>query len=153
MTTLFLHADINNCYASIFRIFKPELNGVPLVVLSNNDGAVISRSNEAKDLGIRMAQPFFEAKPIIDKHQVRVYSSNYPLFHDMSTRFHRTLGTFSPKQEIYSIDEGFLDLGNFYHTDLQQYGFTIKQTVWKWLGLPICVGIAPTKTLAKLGLL
>jgi DNA polymerase V len=97
-----------------------------------------------------MGQPLFEAKPIIDKYQVRVYSSNYPLFHDLSTRFHRTLGTFSPNQEIYSIDEGFLDLGNFYNTDLQQYGRDIKQTVWKWLGLPICVGIAPTKTLAKL---
>jgi DNA polymerase V len=150
MTNLFLHADINNCYASIFRIFKPELNGVPLVVLSNNDGSIIARSQEAKDLGIQMGQPLFEAKPIIDKHQVQVYSSNYPLFHDLSTRFHRTLGTFSPNQEIYSIDEGFLDLGNFYNTDLQQYGRDIKQTVWKWLGLPICVGIAPTKTLAKL---
>ncbi|KAA5541970.1 Y-family DNA polymerase [Adhaeribacter rhizoryzae] len=150
MTSLFLHADINNCYASIFRIFKPELNGVPLVVLSNNDGSIIARSQEAKDLGIKMGQPYFEAKPIIEKHQVHVYSSNYPLFHDMSTRFHHTLGTFSPNQEIYSIDEGFLDLGNFYNTNLQQYGSTIKQTVWKWLGLPICVGIAPTKTLAKL---
>jgi len=150
MTSLFLHADINNCYASIFRIFKPELNGVPIVVLSNNDGSIIARSQEAKDLGIKMGQPFFEAKPIIEKHRVEVYSSNYPLFHDMSTRFHHTLGTFSPNQEIYSIDEGFLDLGNFYNTDLQQYGCTIKQTVWKWLGLPICVGIAPTKTLAKL---
>ncbi|QMU26552.1 Y-family DNA polymerase [Adhaeribacter radiodurans] len=150
MTSLFLHADINNCYASIFRIFNPELTGKPIIVLSNNDGSIIARSQEAKDLGIKMGQPFFEAKAIIDKHQIQVYSSNYPLFHDLSTRFHNTLGTFSPNQEIYSIDEGFLDLGNFYNTNLQQYGRTIKQTVWKWLGLPICVGIAPTKTLAKL---
>lgn len=150
MTNLFLHADINNCYASIFRIFKPELTGKPVIVLSNNDGSIIARSQEAKDLGIKMGQPLFEAKPIIDQYQVQVYSSNYPLFHDMSTRFHQTLGTFSPHQEIYSIDEGFLDLGNFYGTNLPQYGRTIKDTVWKWLGLPICVGIAPTKTLAKL---
>lgn len=150
MTSLFLHADINNCYASIFRIFKPELNGVPVVVLSNNDGSIIARSQEAKDLGIKMAQPFFEARPIIEKYGVQVFSSNYALFHDISTRFHDTLGTFSPNQEIYSIDEGFLDLGNFYQTDLKAYGQKVKDTVFKWLGLPICVGIAPTKTLAKL---
>jgi len=150
MTGLKLHADINNCYASIFRIFMPELNGEPLAVLSNNDGSIIARSQEAKDLGIIMGQPLFEAKPIIDRYGVKVLSSNYPLFHDMSTRFHHTLGTFSPSQEIYSIDEGFLDVSNFYKTDLNEYGCTIKKTVWKWLGLPICVGIAPTKTLAKL---
>lgn len=150
MSQLFLLADINNCYASIFKNFMPELKNRPIVVLSNNDGSIIARSQEAKDLGIKMGQPYFEVRPIIEKNGVQVFSSNYALFHDMSVRFHATVGQFAPVQEIYSIDESFLEVGNLYNVDLKEYGHRIKSTVWKWLGLPICIGIAPTKTLAKL---
>lgn len=109
----------------------PELKNVPVVVLSNNDGSIISRSQGAKDLGIKMGQPFFEAKPVIKKNGVRVFSSNYTLFHDMSVRFHATVGQFAPEQEIYSIDESFLEVGNLYNVDLKEYGQRIKATVWK----------------------
>lgn len=150
MTSLFALCDCNNFYCSVMRVFRPELNGVPVVVLSNNDGSIIARSNEAKALGLQMGQPFFEAKPTIDKYKVAYFSSNYTLIGDMSARVHNTLGRFTPNMEIYSIDEAFLDLGGFKGVDVPEYAHTIRSTVRKWTGIPISVGAAPTKTLAKL---
>ncbi|WP_299761417.1 Y-family DNA polymerase [uncultured Pontibacter sp.] len=150
MTSLFALVDCNNFYCSVMRVFHPELNNVPVVVLSNNDGSIIARSNEAKALGLQMGQPFFEAKSTIDKYNVVYFSSNYTLIGDMSARVHRTLARFTPNMEIYSIDEAFLDLGGFKGIDIPDYARTIRNTVKKWTGIPVSIGVAPTKTLAKL---
>ncbi|MDX5347096.1 MAG: Y-family DNA polymerase [Hymenobacteraceae bacterium] len=150
MTSLFALVDCNNFYASCERAFKPELNGVPVVILSNNDGCIIARSNEAKALGIKMGEPAFKARDIIEQHQVRVFSSNYTFYGDMSRRVMSILATFTPSIEIYSIDEAFLDLGNFYGTDLIEYGQNMRKTVLDCTSIPISVGVAKTKTLAKL---
>ncbi|WP_242918040.1 Y-family DNA polymerase [Pontibacter liquoris] len=150
MTSLFALVDCNNFYASCERVFNPGLEGKPVVILSNNDGCVIARSNEAKALGLKMGQPVFQVQELIEKHQVQVFSSNYELYGDMSARVVETLSQFSPHLEVYSIDESFLDLGNFYQTDLTAYAKNIKETVGQWTGIPVAVGVAPTKTLAKL---
>lgn len=142
--------DCNNFYASCERIFQPKLEGKPIVVLSNNDGCVVARSNEVKALGIKMGVPFFQIQDLAKRHNIAAFSSNYSLYADMSNRVMSMLSQFSPHQEVYSIDECFLDLTGFSHLDLAEYGQTIRQRVHKWLGLPVCVGIAPTKTLAKL---
>jgi len=142
--------DCNNFYCSCERVFNPKLEGRPVIVLSNNDGCAISRSEEAKSLGIAMASPAFMMKNLIEKHHVAVYSSNYTLYGDMSQRIMETLALFAPKIELYSIDEAFLDLNEMWHTDLLQIGFDIRRTIRKNIGIPVSIGIAPTKTLAKI---
>ncbi|MHA6248094.1 Y-family DNA polymerase [Pontibacter sp. CAU 1760] len=148
-TTRFALVDCNSFYASCERVFRPELNGRPVVVLSNNDGCVIARSNEAKALGIKMGTPYFEVKSLIKKEGVEVFSSNYELYGDMSRRVANTLAQFTPNLEIYSIDECFLDLSHLKPEEEQAYGQQIRQTVLQWTGIPVSVGIAGTKTLAK----
>ena len=140
--------DCNNFYASCERVFNPALNGKPVVVLSNNDGCVIARSNEAKSLGIPMGAPAFEYESVFRRNDVKVFSANFPLYGDMSRRVMSLLSNFSPQQEIYSIDECFLNLQEL-QTDLQQYGLQMKSRVEKGTGIPISIGIAPTKALAK----
>ena len=120
MTSLFAIVDCNNFYASCERIFNPSLEGKPVVVLSNNDGCIIARSNEAKALGLQMGQPIFEVKELVERHRVQVFSSNYELYGDMSARVVETLSQFTPHLEVYSIDESFLDLGDFYNIDLNK---------------------------------
>ena len=142
--------DCNNFYVSCERVFNPKLNGKPVVVLSNNDGCVIARSNEAKALGIRMGAPWFQVREFARQEGIVAYSSNYALYADMSNRVMTILARFSPRQEVYSIDECFLDLGGFQQGNLQHYGQQIRNTVRRWTGLPVCVGIGATKTLAKL---
>ncbi len=142
--------DGNNFYVSCERVFNPKLEGRPVVVLSNNDGCVVARSNEAKALDIGMGVPLFKVRDIIRKNRVVVLSSNYTLYGDMSQRMMAVVRQFSPRQEIYSIDESFIDLSGFGEKDLRDYGQQIRQRVRRWTGIPTCVGIAPTKTLAKL---
>jgi len=141
--------DGNNFYVSCERVFNPKLEGKPVVVLSNNDGCIISRSNEAKALGLKMAEPVFKRKEIIEKNSVVVFSSNYTLYGDMSNRMMKTLQTFSPDIEVYSIDEAFINLKGI-QTDLTEYAHRIKATIQKNIGIPVGVGIANTKTLAKI---
>ena len=142
--------DCNNFYVSCERLFNPKLEGRPVIVLSNNDGCAVSRSDEAKALGIEMATPAFMARDIIEKNHVAVFSSNYTLYGDISDRVMKTLGSFVPRLEIYSIDEAFLDVHDLDYTDLLELGLQIKMAVKKNVGIPVCVGIAPTKTLAKM---
>lgn len=142
--------DCNNFYASCERLFRPELNGKPIVVLSNNDGCVISRSNEAKALGIRMGVPAFEIKKEIEEFNIHVFSSNYCLYGDLSRRVMQTLEQFASDIEVYSIDEAFLSFKDFEHYDLFDYANTIVRTVHKATGIPISIGIAPTKALSKI---
>ena len=149
MTSWFGLIDCNNFYASCERVFNAFLNGKPVVVLSNNGGCVVARSNEAKALGIKMGVPAFEIKHLVRKHGIHVLSSNYELYGDMSRRVVDTLLHFTPHLEVYSIDESFLDLGDFYNVNLQDYARTMKDTVRLWTGIPVVVGVAPTKTLAK----
>jgi len=139
--------DINNFYVSCERLFNPHLIDQPVVVLSNNDGCVISRSNEAKKLGIKMGIPLFKIKNFLNEKKVNILSSNYPLYADMSFRTMHVLSSFADLQEIYSIDECFLDLGG--QKNLDAIGRLIRKRLLQWLGMPVCVGIAPTKTLAK----
>jgi DNA polymerase V len=147
---MFALVDCNNFYASCERVFNPALNGKPVVVLSNNDGCVIARSNEAKALGIPMGAPSFEYEKLFVKYQVNVFSSNYALYGDMSTRVMNILSTYSPNIEIYSIDEAFLKLEGFeQHYNLEAYSKEIIQNVTRSTGIPISIGIAPTKSLAK----
>lgn len=141
--------DCNNFYASCERVFNPALEGKPIVVLSNNDGCVVARSNEAKALGIPMGAAAFEYQNLFNKHQVKVFSSNYALYSDMSSRVMEILSTYTPDIEIYSIDEAFLKLEGFEHFDLQEYSKEIQTKVKQWTGIPVCIGIAPTKSLAK----
>lgn len=140
--------DCNNFYVSCERVFRPDLAQKPVVVLSNNDGCVVSRSNEAKALGIAMGQPWFTQKAWAAAHGVVALSSNYALYADMSNRVMSILQTYAPRWEIYSIDECFLDLSGMPH--LKQITQDIHQRIRQWTGLPVCVGIGPTKTLAKL---
>ena len=140
--------DCNNFYASCERVFNPSLVGKPIVVLSNNDGCVIARSNEAKKLGIPMGAPAYQYKDTFEKCNIRVFSANFPLYGDMSRRVMSILSTYSPQQEIYSIDECFLNLSDM-NIDFFEYGLKMKNQVEKWTGIPISVGIAPTKALAK----
>ncbi len=139
--------DCNNFYASCERLFNPTLNNCPVVVLSNNDGCVIARSNEAKRLGIPMGAPAFEYRYTFERHRVAVFSANFPLYGDISQRVMNILATYSPNWEIYSIDECFLDLSGI--EPLREYGLEMRARVNRWVGIPISVGIAPTKTLAK----
>ena len=141
--------DVNNFYVSCERAFNPSLKSKPVVVLSNNDGCAISRSNEAKELGIKMGVPWFKCQELARQYQIQGLSSNYALYADMSNRVMNILRDFSPNQEVYSIDECFLDLTGF-NKDLKEYGQEMRSRILKWTGLPVCVGIGSTKTLAKL---
>lgn len=150
LKSVFALADANSFYASVEKVFRPELEGQPIVVLSNNDGCVIAQTKEAKAvLDIRMARPWFELEEEARRHGVVVFSSNYELYASMSNRFMATLRQFAPRQEVYSIDESFLDMTGI-NKDLSAYGQEIKTTVKQWTGLPICVGFGHSKTLAKL---
>ena len=140
--------DCNNFYVSCERVFNPKLENVPVVVLSNNDGCVVARSNEAKELGISMGVPFFKVEHLQKEKGLVALSSNYPLYGEMSNRVMRLIGDFAPRQEVYSIDESFLLVGGM--PAILETAKTLKATVKQHLGLPVCVGIAPTKTLAKL---
>lgn len=142
--------DVNNFYVSCERVFNPKLRNRPVVVLSNNDGCVISRSAEAKSLGIAMGAPWFQIRKFTEQENVFVLSSNYALYADMSDRVMSLLRQFSPVQEIYSIDESFLDLSGFSHVDLTAYAQKLRQTVLQGTDLPVCVGIGSSKTLAKM---
>jgi DNA polymerase V len=139
--------DCNSFYCSCERVFRPDLEGHPVIVLSNNDGCAIAMSTEAKALGVTMGTPYFQLKPLIRQAGIAVFSSNYELYGDLSRRVMSVLGTFSPIQEIYSIDESFLDLTGF--RNLDAYARTIRATVKQWTGIPVSVGVGPTKTLAK----
>lgn len=147
---MFALVDCNNFYVSCERVFRPDLNGKPVVVLSNNDGCVISRSNEAKALGIPMGAPAFKNEEIFIKNSVHVFSSNYALYGDLSARVMQILSEYTPDVEVYSIDEAFLSFKGFEHLDICSEGYDMRAKVMKWLGIPICVGFAPTKTLAKI---
>ncbi len=142
--------DCNNFYVSCERVFDPSLNGKPIIVLSNNDGCAISRSNEAKAIGIKMGVPVFMIGDLIKKNNIKVFSSNYTLYGDMSQRVMTLLSQFATKTEIYSIDESFLFFNDFGKIDLGKYGQKIIQTVKRSTGIPVSMGIAPTKTLAKM---
>ena len=141
--------DCNNFYASCERAFNPSLNGMPVVVLSNNDGCVIARSGEAKLLGIPMGAPAFEYQYLFERNKVHVFSANFALYGDMSNRVMSILANYSPEQEIYSIDECFLNLEGM-NRDLTEYGLMMRKQVLKCTGIPVSVGIAPTKALSKL---
>lgn len=141
--------DCNNFYVSCERLFQPKLEGRPVVVLSNNDGCVVSRSAEVKALGINMAVPWFQLKDIAKRHGIVAFSSNYTLYADLSNRVMSILSQFSPDQEVYSIDESFLDLTGMTN-DHTVYGQTMRRTIKTCVGIPVCVGIASSKTLAKL---
>ncbi|MDD4961612.1 MAG: hypothetical protein PHX07_05195, partial [Candidatus Marinimicrobia bacterium] len=139
--------DCNNFYASCERVFDPGLNGKPVVVLSNNDGCVIARSNEAKALGIPMGAPLFQYRQLIEAKQVRVFSSNFALYGDMSRRVMNILSESARDIEIYSIDEAFLDLGKGSDTELLQTAQKLRKKVLQYTGIPVSIGVAPSKTL------
>ncbi len=141
--------DCNNFYASCERVFQPQYNGKPVVILSNNDGCVISRSNEAKEVGVPMGAPEFKIRELLKDKNVKVFSSNYPLYGDLSNRVMKTLEAFTPNLEIYSIDEAFLNFDGMSISDYHDYGIQMKKRLQKWVGIPVCVGFAPTKALSK----
>lgn len=147
---MFALADCNNFFASCERVFRPELNGKPVIVLSNNDGCAVARSNEAKALGIKMGDPLFKIRDIVEKNGVAVFSSNFALYGDMSRRVQEVLRGFAPSTEVYSIDESFLDLTGLPVADYDAYAKEISRTCWRMTALPVSVGIAPSKTLAKI---
>ena len=150
MTKIFALVDCNNFYASCERVFNPALQKRPVVVLSNNDGCIIARSNEAKALGIPMGAPYYQNKELMKKNGVVVFSSNYQFYGDMSLRVMDSLRLFVPDMEVYSIDEAFLRLDSFAHHDLFDMAVTIRTKLHQWTGIPTSLGIAPTKTLAKI---
>jgi DNA polymerase V len=141
--------DCNSFYVSCERLFNPAIAKKPVIVLSSNDGCVISRSMEAKTLGIKMGEPYFKVKKIVKENNVKTFSTNFALYGDMSRRVMKTLKQFSPQMEIYSIDEAFLDLSSIKDEDLLEHGYKIRSTILKWTGIPTSIGIAKTKTLSK----
>ena len=138
--------DCNSFYAACERLFKPSLHGKPVVVLSNNDGCIVSRTDEAKELGIRMAEPYYQNKLAIERNKVAVFSSNYHLYGDISQRVMETLRTLSPSVEVYSVDESFLDLTGINENKLYDYALFLKRTTELWTGIPVSVGIARIST-------
>ncbi len=150
MQQLFALVDANNFYVSCERVFRPDLVGKPVAVLSNNDGCIVARSQEVKDFGIKMGVPLFQIQQLVNQHQIQLFSSNYTLYADMSARVMSTLEEFAPSLEVYSIDEAFLDLTGVCHRDPIAYGHRIKKAVVRATGIPVCVGMGPTKTLTKL---
>jgi DNA polymerase V len=147
---MFALADCNNFFVSCERVFRPDLQGKPVIVLSNNDGCAIARSNEAKALGIRMGDPLFKIKDIVEKHHITVFSGNMALYGDMSQRVRWVLEDYAPSIEVYSIDEAFLDLRGVDNVDFDAYAKEISAKCWKMTSIPVSVGISPTKTLAKI---
>ena len=147
---MFALADCNNFFASCERVFRPDLQGKPVIVLSNNDGCAIARSNEAKALGIRMGDPLFKIRHLVEKHGIAVFSGNMALYGEMSQRVRWVLEEFAPSVEVYSIDEAFLDLRGISNIDFDTYAKEISARCWKMTSIPVSVGIAPTKTLAKI---
>lgn len=145
-----LHTDVNSAYASMERVFNPKLRDRPVCILSNNDGCIVALTKDAKALGIKRGTPYFKVRDLCEKHDVAVLSSNYELYDAMSSRFHRIVAGFGPVHEAYSIDEAFLDLTGVECESHTTVGRALKERILKWIGLPVCVGIAPTKTLAKL---
>jgi DNA polymerase V len=143
-------SDGNSFYCSCERVFDPKLARVPVIVLSNNDGCAIARTQEAKDLGIRMGEPWFKIRQLCRSQGVRVYSSNYALYGDMSARVNEVYRRFSPRIEIYSIDESFVDLSDVRESEREELARDMRETVRQWTGIPTCVGIGPTRTLSKL---
>ncbi|MFH6972289.1 Y-family DNA polymerase [Flavobacterium petrolei] len=141
--------DCNNFYASCERVFQPKFNGKPVAILSNNDGCVISRSNEAKAVGVPMGAPAFQIKELVKEKNVQLFSSNYALYGDLSNRVMAILGQFTPNLEIYSIDEAFLNFDGLTISDYHDYGIQMKTRVQKWVGIPVCIGFAETKALSK----
>ena len=141
--------DCNSFYVSCERLFNPSIDKKPVIVLSSNDGCVISRSTEAKILGIKMGEPYFKVKKIVKENNVKTFSTNFALYGDISRRVMKTLKQFSPQMEIYSIDEAFLDLSSVKNEDLLEHGYKIRETILKWTGIPTSIGIAKTKTLSK----
>jgi len=141
--------DCNAFYVSCERLFNPSIEKKPVVVLSSNDGCVISRSTEAKLLGIKMGEPYFKVKKIVKENDVKTFSTNFSLYGDISRRIMKTLKQFSPQMEIYSIDEAFLDLSSIQNENLLEHGCNIRKTILKWTGIPTSIGIATTKTLSK----
>jgi len=148
--TIYALVDCNNFYASCERVFNPLLENKPVAILSNNDGCIIARSEEVKALDIPMGAPLYQYQSLLMKHQVHVLSSNYALYGDMSQRVMEILKMWSPDVEVYSIDEAFLKLDGLEHWDLEKYAWSIQKIIKQWTGLPVSIGIAPTKTLAKL---
>ncbi|MDX7938835.1 DUF4113 domain-containing protein [Acinetobacter baumannii] len=150
---VFFLIDVNNMYVSCERVFDPSLNDRPVIVLSNNDGCAVARSNEAKSLNIKMGVPLFQIKDIVQQHKVLVLSSNYAMYAEMSRRFHTILASYVTAEEVepYSIDECFVDFTAYEKNfDLEKVGQQMRQQIWKWLGLPVCVGIGRSKTEAKI---
>ncbi|HAV3044892.1 Y-family DNA polymerase [Acinetobacter baumannii] len=150
---VFFLIDVNNMYVSCERVFDPSLNDRPVIVLSNNDGCAVARSNESKALGIKMGVPLFQIKDIVQQHNVIVLSSNYAMYAEMSRRFHTILASYVTDEEVepYSIDECFVDFTAYEKNfDLEKVGQQMRQQIWKWLGLPVCVGIGRSKTEAKI---
>lgn len=141
--------DCNSFYCSCERVFRPELFDKPVIVLSNNDGCAVARSDEAKALGIKMGDPYFKIRDICKKNGVHVFSSNYALYGDMSRRVMRTIAEFNPDMEVYSIDEAFVSFNTFKTRDLMAYSQEIQNTIFKYTGIPVSIGIGPTKVLAK----
>jgi DNA polymerase V len=141
--------DCNNFYASCERVFQPQYAGKPILILSNNDGCVIARSEEAKELGIAMGIPEYKIRDLIISNNVKVFSSNYPLYGDLSNRVMKILEHFTPNLEVYSIDESFMNFDGMNINDYHAYGQKIKIRIHKWVGLPVCIGFAPTKALSK----
>lgn len=149
--TSYAISDGNSFYCSCERVFDPTLKAVPVIVLSNNDGCAVARTQEAKDLGIRMGEPYFKMRDLCRKEGVRVFSSNYSLYHSMMTRVNNIYRDFSPRVEVYSIDESFLDWSDVAPQEREHMACEMRAKVLAWTGIPTCVGIGPTKTLAKLG--
>ncbi|MDV7543658.1 DUF4113 domain-containing protein [Acinetobacter baumannii] len=150
---VFFLIDVNNMYVSCERVFAPSLNDKPVIVLSNNDGCAVARSNESKALGIKMGVPLFQIKDIVQQHNVIVLSSNYTMYAEMSRRFHTILASYVTAEEVepYSIDECFVDFTAYEKNfDLEKVGQQMRQQIWKWLGLPVCVGIGRSKTESKI---
>jgi DNA polymerase V len=149
MEEVFGLIDCNSFYVSCERVFRPDLEGVPVIMLSNNDGCAVARSAEAKALGIKMGDPEFKLRDLIKREKILVFSSNYALYGDVSRRVSDTLGSMVPMIENYSIDESFLNLGEFAEREVEPLARALRERVHRWVGIPTCVGIAPTKTLAK----
>ncbi|MCY3134834.1 DNA polymerase V subunit UmuC, partial [Acinetobacter baumannii] len=146
---VFFLIDVNNMYVSCERVFNPSLNNKPVIVLSNNDGCAVARSNEAKNLNIKMGVPLFQIKDIVQNHNVIVLSSNYELYAEMSRRFHKILTSYATEEEVekYSIDECFVDFSSYLECfDLEKVAHDMRAKIWKWIGLPVCVGIGRSKT-------
>jgi DNA polymerase V len=150
MSSAIALADANCFYVSCERVFDANLRGRPVVVLSNNDGCIIARSDEAKAIGIKMGAPLFKIQHLIEEYDVATFSSNYSLYGNLSSRFVEALHEFTPEVEVYSIDEAFLGLDARPYQSLREYGLEIKRKVYQWTGLPISLGLSQTKTLAKL---